>query len=153
MSVKSAGIAKVVALITTVVLAANPAVAQSELPGGWRRGSYAQSYKDLALAYCIARAYSDDPRATADAGATAAGLEIDLDQLRPGKRRGARCRSLSIVIWRTYNSIHGPQIRLDLLKCLDMYHSKRLRAQVKRFVSAPTRSYKQDYQPAKQKQK
>ena len=152
MSVKSAGIAKVVALVATVVLAANPAVAQTELPEVASR-SYAQNYKDLALAYCIARAYSDDPRATADAAATAAGLESTWTNYDLEKGAGEMSKLVDSYLARTYNSIHGPQIRLDLLKCLDMYHSKELQAQVKRFVSAPTRSYKQDYQPAKQKQK
>lgn len=150
MSIKSAGIPIVVALVVTALLAVNPAVAKSELPEVASR-SYAQNYKDLALASCIARAYSDEPRATADASATTAGLESTWTNYDLEKGAGEMSKLVDSYLARTYNSIHGPQIRLDLLKCLDMYHSKELQAQVKRFVPTPSRSYKQDYPPAKQK--
>ncbi|MEY1592472.1 T6SS amidase immunity protein Tai4 family protein [Burkholderia sp. Bmkn7] len=35
-------------------------------------------------------------------------------------------------------------VRFDFLKCLDLYHSRELDAQVKRFVTNPKRSYRLD---------
>lgn len=35
-------------------------------------------------------------------------------------------------------------VRFDFLKCLDLYHSKELDAQAKRFVINPQRSYRLD---------
>lgn len=38
-------------------------------------------------------------------------------------------------------------IKFDLLKCLDLYHSKELEAQVRRFVLKPDHTYRQDNPP------
>ena len=150
MNAKAAGVSSVLVVVAGAVLLANPAKAQSDLPEVASR-SYAQNYKDLALASCIARAYSDEPRAAADASATAAGLESTWTNYDLEKGAGEISKLVNRYLARTYNSIHGPQVRLDLLKCLDMYHSKELQAQVKRFVPTPGRTYKQDYPPTKQK--
>ena len=106
--------------------------------------SYAQNYKDLALATCIAQAYSAEKKAAADAGATAAGLESTWTNYDAENGAGAIAKLVHKYLARKYHSIHGPEIKLDLLKCLDMYHSKELDAQVKRFVLNPDHSYKQD---------
>ena len=38
-------------------------------------------------------------------------------------------------------------VKFGLLKCLDMYHSKELDAQVKRYVGKPNHTYRQDHPP------
>jgi hypothetical protein len=123
---------------------------QSDLPEVASR-TYAQNYKDLVLASCIAEAYSGEPKAAADAGATAAGLESTWTNYDLEKSSGQISKLVDRYLARKYNSIHGPDIKLDLLKCLDLYHSKELDAQVKRFVLTPGRTYRQDNPPAKQK--
>jgi len=106
--------------------------------------TYAQNYKDLALASCIARAYSEEPKAAADAGATAAGLDAAWTRYDPEKGSGEIARLVDQYLARQYHSIHGPEIRLDLMKCLDLYHSKELETLAERLVVHPGRTYRQD---------
>ncbi|WP_083438747.1 type VI secretion system amidase immunity protein Tai4 [Caldimonas brevitalea] len=50
-----------------------------------------------------------------------------------------------------HNPLVEPEVkgvRFDMLKCLDLYHSKELEAQVKRFVIKPKRSFRQDNPPS-----
>jgi hypothetical protein len=42
-------------------------------------------------------------------------------------------------------------VRFDFLKCLDLYHSKELDAQAKRFVINANRTYRQDNPPSASK--
>lgn len=52
------------------------------------------------------------------------------------------------------NPLAEPEIkgvRFDLLKCLDLYHSKELDAQVRQLVINPKRTYRQDNPPVRQK--
>lgn len=139
---------KPIALIAALLLAgAQYAAAEvptaSQLPDVASR-TYAQNYKDLALATCVARAYASEPGAAADAAATAAGLESTWTNYDLENANGQLGALVGRYLARPSNSIHGPEIRLDLLKCLDMYHSKELELQVKRLVITPNRSYKQD---------
>lgn len=107
--------------------------------------TYAENYKDLALAVCIAKAYKNEPKASADAAATAAGLESTWTNYDLEKGSGEISKLVDRYLTRNYPSIQGKEIKLDLLKCLDLYHSKALNRQVKQFVLTPNRSYKQDY--------
>ncbi|MDR2852798.1 MAG: type VI secretion system amidase immunity protein Tai4 [Burkholderiaceae bacterium] len=116
----------------------------------WR--TYAQNYKDLVLASCIAQAYSAEPQAAADAGATAAGLDSTWTRYDPEKGSGEIDKLVGQFLARDYPSIHGPKIRLDLMKCFDLYHSKELQTMVKRLVIQPKRSYVQDNRITKNKQ-
>ena len=105
--------------------------------------TYAQNYKDMALAYCIAKAYSDDPQANKDATATAGGL----DQWTNYDAEDGATAIPDLVkkyLSRHYASIHGEKIKLDLLKCIDMYHSKDLEKLVTKYVQKPNHSYMQD---------
>ncbi len=111
--------------------------------------TYAQNYKDLALSTCIAQAYAGEPKAVADAGATAGGLESTWTNYDVEKGGGEIQKLVDHYLKRQYNSIQGPDIKLDLLKCLDMYHSKELEAQVRRYVPNSNRTYKQENPPSK----
>ncbi|KTB82643.1 hypothetical protein AO070_10570 [Pseudomonas syringae pv. syringae PD2766] len=115
--------------------------------------TYAQNYKDMVLADCIATAYKNDPKAAQDAGSSASALMdwtyFDLEQApQAGKPL------IDQFLARDY---HNPivesevkGVRFDLLKCLDLYHSKELESQVKELVIKPDHTYRQD-NPAKTK--
>jgi len=110
--------------------------------------TYAQNYKDSALAFCIAKAYQAEPRAKADAVATAGGLDTwtsyDLEN-----STGEIPKLVERYLAREYSSKQGPDTRLDLMKCIDMYHGKELAALVKKYVLQPTHTYNQDNPPTK----
>ena len=114
-------------------------------PADARHRSYLQNTKDAALAGCIAQAYRTSPDASTDATATAGGYMqnfTDFDIERGGAK-------LSALIARTlaqpYPSVQGPSVRLDLMKCLDMYHGRELDALVRRYSAHPDHTYAQDY--------
>ncbi|WP_174995970.1 T6SS amidase immunity protein Tai4 family protein [Pandoraea iniqua] len=106
--------------------------------------TFAQNYKDLALATCIQRAYAESPQVERDAGATAAGLESTWTYYDVENGGLAISKLVDQYLRLEYASIRGPTIRLDLLKCFDMYHSRKLDALVKRYVINPNRTYRQD---------
>lgn len=105
--------------------------------------TYAQNYKDSALAFCIAKAYESEPKTYTDAIATADGLDnwgsYDIEN-----STGEIPRLVKSYLIRDYPSFQGPTIKLNLLKCIDLYHSKELEELVKRYVSEPNRTYRQD---------
>jgi len=117
--------------------------------------TYAQNYKDMVLAECIATAYRNEPEATKDAGSSVTAL-IDWTYYDMEKSIDAIKMLVNSYLARDYfNPLVEAEIkgvRFDFLKCLDLYHSKELEAQVKRFVINPKRTYRQDTRPpAKQK--
>jgi hypothetical protein len=118
--------------------------------------SHAANYRDFALARCIATAYRADPYAAKDARTTAGALiEWTNHDLEAGD--DALEALVQKYLARDY---HNPvaegetrDARFDLLKCLDLYHSGELETQVRRFVSRPTRSYRQDVAPPTDRRK
>jgi len=109
--------------------------------------TYAQNYKDMALATCIADAYKDDENAAADSGSSVSALRewtyYDLDEAPEAIKSLVN----SYLMRDYFNPIAESEvkgIRFDFLKCLDMYHSKELDAQVKRLVIRPSRTYRQE---------
>ena len=104
-----------------------------------------QNYKDMMLAKCVSSAYEKEPGAANDAGASAAvmleWIDLDLDaSIDPSNQL------LKSWLQRDYQHPLAHQyknIRFDLLKCIDMYHSKELADQVKRYVSKPARHFRQ----------
>lgn len=116
-----------------------------ELPAAASR-SYAQNYKDKVLAACIATAYKNDKAVQRDAAYTSSALnewgKYDIDA-STGKTEEIVNQFLS----RPYHSYHGDDVRLDLLKCLDLYHSKELDLQVKKYVIKPGGSFVKDQPP------
>lgn len=103
----------------------------------------AQNYKDMLLAGCIARAYESDTYSFKDANSTADVLRewtlYDAEN-SPEEINNLLTRYLS----RDYHNplIEYKGVRFGLLKCLDMYHSKDIDVQVKRFVLEPNSIYK-----------
>jgi hypothetical protein len=136
------------------LLALAPAAGHSK--DGIHRGpnaggrTYAQNYKDMVLAECIATAYKNDEKAPVDAGSSVSALRdwtiYDLD------KAPYAIRSLidSYLARDYYNPLAESEIKgikFDLLKCLDMYHSQELEKQVKQLVIHPRRTYRQDNPP------
>lgn len=122
------------------------AVAAADSPEAATR-TYAQNYKDMVLAICVANAYKDDKHASMDAGSSVSALRdwalYDLEQA-PEEIR-------ALVDGFLARDYHNPLVesevkgvRFDFLKCLDLYHSKALDQQVKELVIHPNRTYRQD---------
>ncbi len=113
--------------------------------------TYAQNYKDMVLATCIANAYTNDKNAAIDAGSSVSALR-DWSYYDLEKSPDAIKSLVDAYLARNY---HNPLVeseikgvRFDFLKCLDMYHSKELDALVKRVVINPKRTYRQDNPPS-----
>jgi len=117
-------------------------IANAQLPDAANR-SYAQNYKDKVLAACIATAYKGTKDVSRDATYTASALNewgrYDIDG-----STGKMEEIISQFLSRPYHSIHSEEVHLNLLKCIDLYHSKELEAQVKLYVSNPTGSFLKD---------
>ncbi|RML62025.1 hypothetical protein APX70_04273, partial [Pseudomonas syringae pv. maculicola] len=137
--------------ITTVVFTAVTsngfAYTPTSSPEGMHR-SYAQNYKDLVLANCIANAYAYDVKIGIDAGSSVSAMEdwanydwkVGPDEIQAlVKKYLARDYTNPL----TESQIKG--VKFDLLKCLDLYHSKELDALTKKTVVDPNHTYMQDY--------
>lgn len=101
----------------------------------------------MVLANCIASAWRDAPKAALDAGSSVSALRdwtyYDLEK-GPGAIKGL----VDSYLARNY---HNPlveaevkNVRFDLLKCLDLYHSEALDEQARRLVINPGHSWRQD---------
>lgn len=110
--------------------------------------TYAQNYKDMVLAECIATAYKNEPVVAKDAGSGASALRDWTNYDWEKNTYEVVGRLVSQYLARDYhNPLVEPEIkgvRFDLLKCLDLYHSRELDALVKRVVINPKRAYRQD---------
>lgn len=117
--------------------------------------TYAQNYKDMVLASCIATAYKLEPDAAQDAGSSASAL-IDWTYFDLEQAPEAGKPLIDEFLARDY---HNPLVeserqgvRFELLKCLDLYHSTELDNQVRQLVIKPEHTYRQDnpQQPRKE---
>jgi hypothetical protein len=109
--------------------------------------TYAQNFKDMVLATCIANAYKNDRDAAVDAGSSVSALRdwayYDLE-----KAPDAIKALVEQYLARDYHNplvdseIEG--VRFDFLKCLDLYHSNELDAQTRQLVINPDHTFKQD---------
>lgn len=112
--------------------------------------SYAQNYKDMALADCIATAYKSEPKAAADAGSSASAL-MDWTYFALEQAPQASRPLVERFLARDYSSplveSERKGVRFDLLKCLDLYHSKELDEQARQWVIKPDHTYRQDNPP------
>lgn len=110
--------------------------------------TFAQNYKDMVLAECIATAYRDEPAVAKDAGSSVSALRDWTNYDWEKNTYDVVGRLVSQYLARDYhNPLVEPEIkgvRFDLLKCLDLYHSTELDALVKRVVINPKRTYRQD---------
>lgn len=125
---------------TVALLPITAIAAQPQAPAR----THAQNYKDMVLATCIAQAYRNDAGAAVDAGSSASALRdwtyYDLDD------SPAAVKALvDAYLARDYRNplveseVQG--VRFDVLKCLDLYHSKALEALVERVVIEPSRRF------------
>jgi len=125
---------------TVALLPITTIAAQPQAPAR----THAQNYKDMVLATCIAQAYRHDAGAAVDAGSSASALRdwiyYDLDD------SPAAVKALvDAYLARDYRNplveseVQG--VRFDVLKCLDLYHSKALEALVERVVLEPSRRF------------
>ncbi|MCF5804385.1 MULTISPECIES: type VI secretion system amidase immunity protein Tai4 [Pseudomonas syringae group] len=115
-------------------------------PQGMER-TYAQNYRDMVLATCIANAYKGDKNTAIDAGSSVSALRewayYDFE-----KSPDAVKALIDKYLARDYTNplveseIKG--VKFDLLKCLDLYHSKELNALTKEVVLKPGHTYVQD---------
>jgi len=107
--------------------------------------SAVDNYKDMLLARCIAQAYQAEPRAFADARASA-GAMADWINVDPKDSSAVMDQLMNGYLSRNYQSPDAQykapykDVRFDLLKCFDMYHSKELSEQAKRFVDKSGRA-------------
>ncbi|WP_082887517.1 type VI secretion system amidase immunity protein Tai4 [Bordetella ansorpii] len=116
--------------------------------------TYAQNYKDMVLATCMAKAYQGDRSAAMDAGSSISALR-DWTYYDLEKSPDAVNALVDAYLARDYRNplaeseVKG--VRFDMLKCLDLYHGKELDALVKQVVVNPKRTSIQDNPPARQK--
>ncbi|WP_414502640.1 type VI secretion system amidase immunity protein Tai4 [Zymobacter sp. IVIA_5232.4 C2] len=109
--------------------------------------SYAQNYKDMVLTTCIAKAYAGDKNAAMDAGSSVSAL-VDWTSYDLEKSPDAVKSLVDRYLARDYynplveSDIKG--VKFDMLKCLDMYHSKELDTLTKKMVINPNHTYRQD---------
>lgn len=115
-------------------------------PEGMHR-SYAQNYKDLVLASCIANAYAYDVNVGIDAGSSVTAMEdwanYDWEE-GPDEIRALVKKYLVRDYTNPLAESQIKGIKFDLLKCLDMYHSKELDALTKKVVTHPNQTYMQN---------
>lgn len=101
------------------------------------RRTNAENYKDRALASCIAAAYKGSS-AGEDAAITRSAF-LEWTYYDDDKGNPATEQLVENYLQRDYsNPMEGyAGARFDLLKCIDMYHSKDLKEQVRRYVPHP----------------
>lgn len=109
--------------------------------------TYLQNYKDMVLANCLASAYSSEPQAALDAGSSVSALR-DWTYYDLEKAPAAIKNLIDSYLARNY---HNPlvdsevkDVRFDLLKCLDLYHSDELDKQADQLVISPGNTWRQD---------
>lgn len=105
--------------------------------------TYAVNYRDMMLAGCIGQAYKDAPQVANDANYSANGFN-EWTSFDAESATGVNGQIIDRYLARTYHAKEAPDIRLDLMKCLDMYHSAELDAQVKQYVDRPDATYAVD---------
>jgi hypothetical protein len=109
--------------------------------------TYAQNYKDMVLAECIATAYKNEQSVSKDAGSSVSALR-DWSYYDLEASPDAVKELIDSYLARDYqNPLVEPEVkgvRFDLLKCLDLYHSKDLESLSQRVVINPTHTYRQD---------
>jgi len=109
--------------------------------------TYAQNFKDMVLASCLAKAYRHEPGAATDAGSSVSALR-DWTYFDMEKSPEAVEALVDDFLARDYANplveaeVRG--VRFDFLKCMDLYHSKALDKLVKQLVIYPKRSYRQE---------
>lgn len=127
-------------------LASDHAVNSPEADGR----TYAQNFKDMVLADCLASAYRNEPGAATDAGSSVGALRdwtyFDMEH-SPDAVRALVDRYLARDYTNPLVESEIGGVKFDLLKCLDLYHSKALDDLAKRLVIHPQRRLRRDSPP------
>lgn len=109
--------------------------------------TYAQNFKDMVFATCVANAYKGDTGAAVDAGSSVSALRdwtyYDLEK-SPDAIRALVDRYLARDYYNPMVESETKGVKFDFLKCLDLYHSRELDEQAKRLVVNPRHTYRQD---------
>lgn len=121
-----------------------PLVARPELPAAALR-TYGVNYKDMMLAVCIETAYKAAPVAAQDARDTAGAL-TEWTRYDVESATAVDEKIIDRYLARTYRGKEDPNVRLDLLKCLDMYHSPELETRMRQYVDRPSATYATEQQ-------
>lgn len=131
---------KIVVLVLTSIapfVSADTKNKTSDIPDAPKRTN-AKNYKDMVLAYCISDVYKNDPNVSKDASSTGSAIVewTSYDAEHSVEEMNALIKKYTD---RTYHHplVEYKGIEFGLLKCLDMYHSKELDMQVKKYVSKP----------------
>ncbi|URL57438.1 type VI secretion system amidase immunity protein Tai4 [Luteibacter flocculans] len=132
-------------LLPTIVLAQGVPATPKGPEAGTR--THVQNYKDMVLATCIATAYKNDHGASMDAGSSVSALR-DWTAYDLEKAPSATSTLVRGYLARDYRNPlaedEAPGVRFDLLKCLDLYHSKALDDQAKALVIDPGQTSRDD---------
>jgi hypothetical protein len=123
-------------LIAAFALCASiPAIAADPIAAIQRDNG--QNYKDRALAACISAAYKGS-RAGEDASITQRAF-LEWTYYDDDNGNAATDQLVEKYLHRDYgNPVEGyADAKFDLLKCIDMYHSKELDEQVRKYVPHP----------------
>ena len=116
-----------------------------------RARSYGANYKDRIFALCLGRAYRSAPEANQDIMGTAA-LLLDWTYYDVEAASSPMMDLLGqyqpATVATSYISAPTTGTGSGLMKCLQLYHSAELDAQVRRFVADPARSYIEDHPAA-----
>ncbi|SDW24717.1 Type VI secretion system (T6SS), amidase immunity protein [Pseudomonas syringae] len=103
--------------------------------------THAENYKDMVLATCIASTYKYSENVGTDAGSSVTALRewANYDWgISPEKPREFVDHYLARDYTTPLVESEIKDVRYDLLKCLDLYHSKELDTQTKKAVINPT---------------
>ena len=126
------------ALMLTVAVTAAAKDAPASRTAAAQR-SYLQNFKDMALSSCIAKAYASSPDTARDAAASAGGFN-EWTRYDAENATGKIPALIADYLARPYASFQGPSVRLDLMKCIDMYHGPELAALARRYVAPSGRT-------------
>lgn len=123
----------------------SPLAHSAEQPGATTR-SNASNFKDMILGICLARVYAPHAPVAADAGSSANAL-VEWTLYDAEKSPELIDSVVGQFIRRDYSNplaeAEQSGVKFDLLKCLDLYHSRELDALAKRVVLNPGRNYRE----------
>ncbi|AHG38865.1 hypothetical protein N018_00830 [Pseudomonas syringae CC1557] len=115
-------------------------------PKGMKR-TYEQNYRDMVLATCIANAYKGEKNTAMDAGSSVSALRdwaFYVFEKSPDAVKALVEKYLAKDYTNPLVESETKGVKFDLLKCVDLYHSKELDALTTEVVIKPNHTYIQD---------
>lgn len=145
MLVRSLLMAAAVFSLTAPPAIAKDAAREQKGPEAGAR-THAQNFKDMVLATCLTTAYQHDDKVAQDAGSSVSALrdwtQYDMDAA-PDEIQSLIKRYLARDYQNPLVEAETPGIRFEMLKCLDLYHSRDMEMLTKRLVINPKRTYRE----------